>query len=326
MARGSSPVACLAGLGVLAAFYMLISVRGAATSTTGGKREVSLFGRYEKLKLTSENDALKEKIRALTAKLEQGDAAAAAKAAATAAAAVSAAPTPLSSAKAAQVGGGSSALRSSSSSSSSSDGSKSRTGSSSRSSSSSSAGLGAPAQPFGDRRDYRLTKELIRSRCNAHNIILVTFVNSKRADYGYTWAAHVNRLNLTNYLVGAMDGEALKKLNARNIPSFDMESGLTTADYGWGTKNFRQLGLRKTELIITLVCARLPVAALSADASRLHLARARSLAHPPFLRLPTLTPRRSVSPSPLLSLSLSLSLSLCASLPSLSCAPAPTRC
>ena len=38
--------------------------------------------------------------------------------------------------------------------------------------------------------DYRLTKELIRSRCNEHNIILVTFVNSKRADYGYTWAAH----------------------------------------------------------------------------------------------------------------------------------------
>jgi len=34
-----------------------------------------------------------------------------------------------------------------------------------------------------------------------------------------------------------------------------MESGLTTADYGWGTKNFRQLGLRKTELIINLLRA-----------------------------------------------------------------------
>ena len=34
-----------------------------------------------------------------------------------------------------------------------------------------------------------------------------------------------------------------------------MNSGLTTADYGWGTKNFRQLGLRKTELIIALLRA-----------------------------------------------------------------------
>ena len=49
--------------------------------------------------------------------------------------------------------------------------------------------------------------------------------------------------------------QALSKLKARNIPTFDMNSGLTTADYGWGTKNFRQLGLRKTELIIALLRA-----------------------------------------------------------------------
>ena len=118
----------------------------------------------------------------------------------------------------------------------------------------------------GGREQYRLTRELIRSRCNAHNIILVTFVNSKRADYGYTWAYHVNRLNLTNYLVGAMDGEALNKLSARRIPTFDMESGLTTADYGWGTKNFRQLGLRKTELIISLLRAGADPVLTDADA------------------------------------------------------------
>ena len=44
-------VACLTGLGVLAAFYMAVSVRSASSSSS--KREVSLFGRYEKLKLTS---------------------------------------------------------------------------------------------------------------------------------------------------------------------------------------------------------------------------------------------------------------------------------
>lgn len=47
-------------------------------------------------------------------------------------------------------------------------------------------------------------------------------------DYGYTWAAHLKRLKLTNYLVGAMDGEALTKLVRRAIPTFDMESGLST--------------------------------------------------------------------------------------------------
>lgn len=81
---------------------------------------------------------------------------------------------------------------------------------------------------------YRLTHGVIRARCNAHNIILVTFVNYQRCDYGFTWASHVQRLGLDNYLIGAMDGKALEILVGRSIPTFDMESGLTTADYGYG--------------------------------------------------------------------------------------------
>ena len=183
-------LACLTGLGFLAAFYMAVSMRSASSSSS--KREVSLFGRYEKLKLTSENDALKEKIRALTAKLEAGDAKAMQSSAAAAAAASAAATVPPASAESSPPSLQATltaALKPAATADSSS-----------------------VAQKFGDRRDYRLTKELIRSRCNAQNIILVTFVNSKRADYGYTWAGHVKRLNLTNYLVGAMDGDALTKL------------------------------------------------------------------------------------------------------------------
>ena len=63
--------------------------------------------------------------------------------------------------------------------------------------------------------DYRLTPELIKSRCNEHNIILVTFVNAKRADYGFTWHMHLKRLRLENYLVGAMDRSALQILLKR---------------------------------------------------------------------------------------------------------------
>jgi len=103
--------------------------------------------------------------------------------------------------------------------------------------------------------DYRLTPALIRDRCDENNIILVTFVNAKRVDYAYTWDAHVRRLKLRNYLIGGMDQSALRLLVERGIPAFDMESGLTTSDYGWGTKAFRKLGLRKTELILSLLRA-----------------------------------------------------------------------
>ena len=114
--------------------------------------------------------------------------------------------------------------------------------------------------------DYRLSVERIKAHCDSHNIILVTFVNSKRANYAYTWASHLVRLRLTNYMVGAMDGEALVKLAKRNITAFDMAAGLTTADYGWGTKNFRALGLRKSELIITLLKAGADPIVTDADA------------------------------------------------------------
>ena len=91
------------------------------------------------------------------------------------------------------------------------------------------AAAAQPAAKWG----YKLTPELIKLRCNSDNIILVTFVNAKRANYAYTWAAHLHRLGLSNYLVGAMDSKALDKLINRSIAAFDMESGLTTADYGW---------------------------------------------------------------------------------------------
>ena len=123
----------------------------------------------------------------------------------------------------------------------------------------------APVLPSGA-PDYRLSVERIKAHCDSHNIILVTFVNSKRANYAYTWASHLMRLRLTNYMVGAMDGEALVKLTKRNITAFDMAAGLTTADYGWGTKNFRQLGLRKSELIITLLKAGADPIVTDADA------------------------------------------------------------
>ena len=209
----------LTGLGALAAFYLFVTAKSAASTVSGGKRQFSQLGRYEKLGLTSKNDnlekqnaELKAQIDAIRKKLDKAldsqgskDASAMSLARQRAAAAVAVPPSV----------GASVAMAS-------------------------SAPAATPGALFAKQTDFKLTPKLIRSRCNAHNIILVTFVNSKRADYGYTWAAHIKRLNLTNYLVGAMDAEALTKLSARDIPTFDMESGLTTADYGWGTKNVRR--------------------------------------------------------------------------------------
>ena len=200
-------ISTLAGLGALAAFYLFVTAKSAVASV-GGKRQFSQLGRYEKLALTSKSETLEKQNAELKAQIDEIR----------------------------------KKLDKALDSPGSSDDAKAMAVAKERAAAvpqqpagSSSPATAAAPSLHAKQTDFKLTKELIRSRCNVHNIILVTFVNSKRADYGYTWAGHVKRLNLTNYLVGAMDAEALTKLSARMIPTFDMESGLTTADYGYAT-------------------------------------------------------------------------------------------
>jgi len=47
-----------------------------------------------------------------------------------------------------------------------------------------------------------------------------------------------------------MDMSALEGLLSHGIPAFYIDSGLTTEDYGWGTPNFRKMGLHKVERLI----------------------------------------------------------------------------
>ena len=249
-------IVAVALLGCLALFFMIASLNTAARSTFAqGSAKVSLFDRYERHSLKTENEALKAQLQALTERMEQRNSASMSRAAA-AAARLSDDPPP--------AGGGAvdTAPQLPTPSADSTAGRPKRGGGAlsvvevlpnAATTTVGTAAAGNPADPATHK--YRLTKELVRARCDKYNIILVTFVNAKRADYAYTWASHVQRLNLTNYLVGAMDTTALGLLNGRGIPAFDMESGLTTADFGWGTKNFRQLGLRKTELIVALLRA-----------------------------------------------------------------------
>jgi len=108
--------------------------------------------------------------------------------------------------------------------------------------------------------DYRLTPERIKAHCNGHNIILATHVNSKQLGFAYTWASHVYRLRLSNYLVGATDHAALRKLVGRSIHAFDMFSGLTViggelSPFCRGRCRYRFAQRPKLELILSLLRA-----------------------------------------------------------------------
>ena len=92
----------------------------------------------------------------------------------------------------------------------------------------------------------------------------MTYVNANRLDFVYTFVKHLIALGQRHYLIGALDEKALRGLQARGIPCFFMDSGLTTNDYGWGTYAFRQLGLHKVQLVLDL--AKTGVDALTVDA------------------------------------------------------------
>lgn len=86
----------------------------------------------------------------------------------------------------------------------------------------------------------------------------------KRLDFAFTMVRHLIALGQPHYVVGALDMPALEALLARGIPAFYIDSGLTTEDYGWGTPNFRKMGLHKVQLVLDL--AKLGVDALTVDA------------------------------------------------------------
>ena len=67
-----------------------------------------------------------------------------------------------------------------------------------------------------------LTRERVTKVAGPKRQIILTFVNRVRLDFARTWAAHVRRLGLTNWLVGATDEGALQGLIASKTPCFSM--------------------------------------------------------------------------------------------------------
>ena len=75
-------------------------------------------------------------------------------------------------------------------------------------------------EKLGDATDTELTEARAKSVAGDKKQIILTFVNKVRLDFAKTWAYHVVRLGLTNYLIGATDVGALTGLHKLNLPCF----------------------------------------------------------------------------------------------------------
>ena len=110
-----------------------------------------------------------------------------------------------------------------------------------------------PNVPEGTDRPL-LTTELAKKHASSDNMLIATYVNYNRLDFAYTFVKHLIALKNPHFLVGALDEKALRGLQSHGIPTFLIDSGLTTNDYGWGTYAFRQ--------VATAPCSLLPTASL----------------------------------------------------------------
>ena len=119
----------------------------------------------------------------------------------------------------------------------------------------------------------RLTKDLVQQHASEAGIIIVTWANLHFTDFVLNWVHHLDSIGVTAYLVGAMDAETahvglccccralgielasrpvlacpdLQLLLERSVHVFAMfeesatDTGLGTADFGWGTQKFHQM-------------------------------------------------------------------------------------
>ena len=79
--------------------------------------------------------------------------------------------------------------------------------------------------------------------------VILTFVNTARLDFARTWASHLRRMGVSNWLIGATDAAALEGLQHASIPCFALHTRLPGSEWSWGSPNFHGLGPVKVRLI-----------------------------------------------------------------------------
>lgn len=103
-----------------------------------------------------------------------------------------------------------------------------------------------------EEKSHHLTPEFVKMHAK-DNVVMVTWANFHYYDFVMNWVSHLRNLNMTNFVVGAMDDDLLHKLLEQGVPTFAMRSGLTTGDFGWGSKTFHKMGREKINLIRVFV-------------------------------------------------------------------------
>ena len=116
--------------------------------------------------------------------------------------------------------------------------------------------------------EYKPTREMVQ-KIQQNGYLCVTWANWHYQDFVMTWVAHIKKVNVTGYIVGAMDDHLLKVLIEKKFNTFSMKSGLTTGDFGWGSKTFAKMGREKIRLISIFL--RLGVQVIIADVDVLWL-------------------------------------------------------
>jgi len=102
--------------------------------------------------------------------------------------------------------------------------------------------------------------------------VIATFVNLKRFDFGLTWVRRCEKLGLRNFVVGALDPEALALLQALKVPTFQMGATANRAplpgthDYGWNSVDFKKMGIEKVQLLADILERNYTVLLMDADA------------------------------------------------------------
>lgn len=98
-------------------------------------------------------------------------------------------------------------------------------------------------------------------------LIIATFVNRARVPFARMFGAHLCRVGLPHFVVGALDEDALREGRRAGLPMTPLAGGGAAADYGWGTERFKLMGAAKVSFLQALLGAGAPTVVLAdADA------------------------------------------------------------
>ena len=117
----------------------------------------------------------------------------------------------------------------------------------------SDASSGSASDDLSETLSTGITRALIREVA-VDDVVIVTWANHHYRDFAQSWVARLRALNLTNFMVGAMDEELHAYLVSDGVPTWHMgskgiDSKAVKRDFGWGSKNFHKMGRDKIRLI-----------------------------------------------------------------------------